>query len=629
MGSTGGYDLKKILVSTTGLAVLFMIIILINIIISYADIRWDATEDKIYSLSQGTKNIVSNIEVPITVKFFFSRSNPDVPVNMKIYAKRVLEFLYEYKRASRGKIKVEDYDPRADSDEEEWAQKYGIKAIQLPSGNKIYLGAVFLAADQEETIEFLDPNREELLEYDITRIIHRLMNPEQKVIGIISPLPVFGSSDMSPVKGQYPEMSPWFFVTELKKTYDVRKIDFSADSIDPDVDLLVIIHPKEMKPEMQYAVDQYVLSGGNAIVFVDPFCIMDSQGNQQFMSPQGSSLNKLFAAWGISMDTGKVVADLDYPTYIRTRNNMTEESPVMLTVRGQALNRSDVVTSKLETMLFPVVGAITKTEESNYQFETMVRSGKNSELISSFKAGLGAAAIRRDFAPTPEDYNLVVLVRGKFKTAFTAGPPKEKGSKTGASGISRKEHIEAAEKKSTIIIVADADMLADQFYVQKGRLLGFPVSRVFNDNLNFFSNACEFLTGSDDLINIRCRGKFERPFTTVLELKARAQERWLAKEKELVRQAEATNERLRKLEQQKDRSQRLIVSPEQEKEIAKFREEKRRINRELKQVRKNLRADIENLGIVLKGINMFLMPLAVSIGGIGFAIYRRKRMKRK
>jgi ABC-type uncharacterized transport system involved in gliding motility auxiliary subunit len=630
MAKKQGFELKRILISTTGLGVLLVILILVNVIFSYATIRWDATEDKIYSLSGGTRNIVSNLAEPVTIKFFYNRSNRNLPTGLKLYAKRVREFLSEYEHTSQGRVSVEVHDPKVDSDEEEWAQKYGMRAIQISSGDNIYCGLVFLAADQEESISLLDPSREQLLEYDITRIIHRLQTPERKVMGIISPLPVFGIPQNVAPPRQPSRSRPWFFITEMKKTYEVSEINLSAEKIDSSVDLLVIAHPKELNPKLQYAIDQYVLAGGNALIFVDPFCVSDmSRGQQQFMQPPSSSLEKLFSAWGIEMDSTKALADLDQPTRVRTRNNTAENSPVWVSARGKAFNESDVVTSRLERMLFPVAGALKKIEESTYEFEPLVQSGENAALIEAFKVNFGTAALRRDFVSAGERFNIVVRVRGKFNTAFPDGSPK--GDKSDSHGKEKpgQAHLKTGKEKATLIIVADADMLADRFYVRASRLLGFNIANTFNDNLNFLSNASEILTGSDDLIGLRSRGTFERPFTAVIELERRAQERWLAKEKELVRQVESTNRKLRELQQQKDASQRLIISPEQEAEIAKFKEEKRRINRELKQVRKNLRADIETLGMTLKGINIFLMPFCVSIAGIGFGLYRQRRIKKR
>jgi ABC-type uncharacterized transport system involved in gliding motility auxiliary subunit len=628
MAKGKGYDYKKALLSVTGLVALFLILIFVNIIVSYANIRWDVTEDNSYSLSDGTKNILSSLSEPVTIKFFYSQSNPDIPANIKIYAKEVKDFLSEYKHASKGRIKVEVYDPRPDSDEEEWAEKYGVRPMRAPGG-KIYCGLVFVSADQEDVIELLDPAKEQILEYDLTSIIQGLQSSKKMVVGIISSLPVFGTGGRPPMPGQRPG-TEWLFVTEMKKIYDVRQINPSVQKIDPLLDLLLIIYPKDLSPQLEYAIDQYVLSGRNALIFVDPFCVSDrSQGQRQFMRSSGASLDKVFKAWGISMDSTQAVADFDQPTRVRTGNNSMEDNPLMISARGEAFNKDAVITAGLESMLFPIAGAIKKSGDVDYEFEPLVDSSKNSALMDAFKAYLGVEAIKKDFVSAGERFNIVVRIRGKFKTAFPAGRPALKDPDSKAPEKEKEAHIEEGKKPATVIIVSDADMLADQFYVQRSNLFGLAISEMFNDNLNFLSNASEILTGSDDLIGLRSRGKFERPFTAVIKLKRSAQERWLTKEKELVKRMEETNQKLRQLEDQKDVSQKMIISPQQEAEVAKFKAQRQSINRELKQVRKNLRASIETLGATLKGLNIFLMPFLISLIGIGFAIYKHRKFKKK
>lgn len=622
-----GSEISKTLLSTTGLIAVFFILILINVIVSYANFRWDATEDRIYSLSEGTKHILSKLSQPVDIQFYYNRNSMNIPDEMKLYATRVGEFLSEYEQGARGKIRVQMFDPKPDSDEEEWAQKYGLRAIQTSTGEKIYCGLVFLAADQVAKIEFLDPGKEELLEYDITRAIQRLQNPRKKVIGVLSGLPVFGNPAYAGM-GQPGAEAEWLFITELKKTYEVKEIPLSSSSIDPAPDLLLVIHPNNISKQLQYAIDQYVLSGGNAMVFADPYCVSDTS-RQSFMGAPSSSLPGLFKEWGVSFDSTKVVADFDQVTPVRTRDNRVEQSPVMISARNEAFNSGNVVTAGLEDMLFPLAGAVKKAKDSAFEFEPLVRSGKNAMLIDAFKAGMGLDVIRREFVPGKEQLYLCARISGKFKTAFPEGPPKdEKGEDKKKQGAGQKQLKEAA-KACNVIVVGDADLLADRFYVQHGQFLGVTISKVFNDNLNFVSNACETLTGSNDLIALRTRGRFERPFEVVLALQQKAQERWLSKEKELMKQAEETNRKLKELETQKDASQKLIISPEQEKEIAKFKEQKNRINHELKQVRKNLRAEIDDLGNTLKAINIFLMPFCVAIAGLLFAFMRHRRMMKK
>jgi ABC-type uncharacterized transport system involved in gliding motility auxiliary subunit len=595
---------------------------MINALFSHANLRWDATENRIYSLSEGTKNILSDLEEPVTINFFYSKSSRDFPANLKLYARRVDDMLTEYEQAAEGMVEVQYYDPKPDSDEEEWAQLYGIRPAQLPGGEKIYCGLVFLSGDREQRIEMLDSSREELLEYDLTLMISRVQTSRKKVVGLITDLPVFGAGPQAAM--QRPGSRPWFFVSELKKTYEIRHIPVSANVIDPDVDLLVLIHPKDLDPALQYAIDQYLLNGGNILAYLDPVCVSDQASTMRNpMMPSSSSPGNLLDSWGIEMDLGGVVADIDNSTKVRA-NDAVEDNPAWITVRNANFNTTEPVISKLESMLLPLAGSITKSEKSSCGFTPLIVTSSNASVVEPMKAQLTAAIIRKDISLPGKQFNLAAHIRGKFKSAFPEGSPAE-ASETDQAFDHKAEGIQEA----SVIVVADADMLADHFYLQRGNLLGFDISKMFNDNLNFLVNACEVLTGSADLINLRSRGKYERPFTAVLELERIAREKWLFKEKELVKKMEETNRKLRELQQHKDESQKLILSVEQEKEIARFKEEKRRINSELKEVRKKLRQDIDRLGLVLEAVNIFLMPLCVALAGLGFALYRQARMKRR
>ncbi|MGE0083508.1 MAG: GldG family protein [Desulfococcaceae bacterium] len=620
----------KSLFSAGGLLLVLAILVMVNVLFAGVNLRWDATEDNLYSLSGGSKQILSDLKQDVTIKVYYTQDVENIPVHIKNYANRMLDFLKEYENYGKGKVKVEIYNPKPDSEEEEWAGKYGMEGANLPTGDKVYFGLVALAGDQEEAIPMLDPTREEQLEYDITRIISRVQSSKKKKISIISSLPVFGQPPTGFMQQPQQGMQPWLFVEELKKAYDVNQISPSEKEIAADTDLLILIHPKETDPGLEYAIDQYVLKGGNLIVFADPMALSDTAQQPGRPPMNASNVKKLFDAWGIEMDMGKVVADFDYPTRLRTQNNQVEENPMWLSVSQGAFNTGEIVTGQLEGMLFPVAGAIVKKSDSKYEYAPLVQSSTNSALTESFKAQFGGGQmLRRDFKATVEKYDLVARVRGKFKTAFPGGKPKADPAKEGEDLAPDKDadakHLTEGEKTATIIVVADADMLFDDYYVSNQNFLGFKISRMFNDNLNFLLNTGEMLTGTEALISIRTRGKFERPFTTVQDLEKKAQVRWLAREQELIRKVEDTNQKLRQLETQKDASQKLIMSPEQEAEIRNFQEEKIRINKELKEVRRNLRADIESLGTVLKFINIFLMVFVVAFGGGMYALYRRNK----
>jgi ABC-type uncharacterized transport system involved in gliding motility auxiliary subunit len=625
-------NIDKTFFSAVGIILVLIILILVNVIFSRVNWRWDATGDKLYSLSEGTRTILSGLKEDVVIKVFYSKDPVNMPVHIKNYSRRMLDFLSEYEYYGRGKISIEVYNPKVDSEEEEWAQKYGIEGVSLATGETVYFGLVATAADQEETIKFMDPTREKHLEYDITRIISQVQSPRKKKVGIISGLPVFGVPPRSMnIPGARQRMTPWVFVRELKKTYDLAEIPAASDEIGKDIDLLVIVHPKNLNPNLRYAIDQYVLGGGNVILFADPVSVTDIGTGQ----PNTFSLDNLFNAWGVQMNSSKVLADLDYSTRLMTRNNRVENNPLWLSLPPGAFNPDNMITAQLETLLLPVAGSIQKAPESRFEYESLLQSSLNASMVDGFMARLGAGELRYNFQPSEKAFDLAVLVRGTFDTAFPGGRPQNENQDSkdnqrdtsGTLDISDAEHLTTGQKEAKIIIMADADMLFDQYFVENQNFLGFNISRIFNDNLNFCLNAVEMLAGSPELINIRSRGKFERPFTRVQELEKKAQTRWLATEQQLVRKVEETNRKLKELEKQKDPSQTYIISAKQEAEIEQFKQEKIRVNKELKKVRRNLRSDIETLGTAVKFINIFFMPLLVSLAGIFYAIYHRTRRR--
>ncbi len=628
--AAGKGSIGKSVFSVGGLALVLVALVLVNLILAQINLRWDVTEDRLYSLSKGTEKILSGLDHDVRLRLFITRDDVNVPVTIKNYADRLIEFLSEYEYDSDGKVSLEVIDTHIDSEEEEWAQKYGIKGVDLPSGERIYLGLAAESADREQVIPMLDPSGEKHLEYDITRLISMVESTGKQKIAVISGLPVFGGAPTSfnPSGGS----PPWLFVDELKKTYQVDEINPMAPGgkIDEDTNLVLIIHPRDLSEELQYQVDQYLLRGGNLLILVDPYSVMDMNPGMS----KGSSLERLFTAWGIRMDKTKALVDLAYATRLRAQDNQIENNPMWLSLRSEAFDKEAMITSDLESMLLPVAGAIEALPDTDTQltYEPLLRSSRQSGLVDSFKSRFGVSEIRKEFTPDGKQHDIAVRLRGLFPGAFPEGPPNAK-AETGATGdadsgsdAAAGKHLAKAQKEATVIVIADADFLYDGYYVNRQNFLGFQLASIFNDNLNFLLNSGELLSGADALIEIRSRGSYERPFDRVQALEARAQEKWLAREQELEKKVDELNVKLNALEKQKDASQNLILSPEQEAEVEKFQEEKRRINDELKQVRRNLRADIEALGARVKFINIFAVPLLVSIGGILFALYRRKKI---
>jgi ABC-type uncharacterized transport system involved in gliding motility auxiliary subunit len=618
--------LKTRLFSIGGLVVVLIIIILVNVLFARVNFRLDVTENRVYSLSEGTQKILENISDNVSIKFFYSRSMDGFPPHLKAYAGRVLDFLSEYEYHSGRKIAIEVYDPKPDSEEEEWARQFGIQGIDLQGGEPLYLGLVALAADQEEVIAFLDPSQEGRLEYDLTRIITRVQSTKNQKIGLISLLPVFAGTPMGfNMPGRTTE--PWHFITELENTYEVIRIEQDAEMIPDDLDLLVIVHPSDMNDNLEYAIDQYVLKGGNALIFVDPLATRDITAQYGVSS---SSLPNLFKAWGIEFDQEKAVVDFDFPTGLRTQNHQVESNPSWLSLSGETFNKDEIITSQLNSMILPIVGAIKKAESADIEYEPLIQSSTNSSLVNTFQLRFGFEEIRKEFRPTPEKYDLAVKIHGNFKTAFPDGKPQtetdeNQNDHTQTEKLDSAKSLKESTSKAVLIIVADTDLLWDDYYLSKQNFLGMHLVNFFNDNLDFFLNASEMLSGGKDLISIRSRGKIERPFTRVQMLERKAAAQWLEREQDLVGKAEETNQRLNELESLKDVSQQFVLSKEQEEEIQKFKEDRLRIDNELKLVRRHLRSEIESLGSRIKFINIFLMPLLVSIAGIGYALYKRKK----
>ncbi|MBU4201333.1 MAG: Gldg family protein [Verrucomicrobia bacterium] len=633
--------------SIAGIIVLLAILIAANVILGALHWRTDLTEDKIFTLSEGTRNVMKKLDGPVTIKLFFSQRSPDVPIPFKNFARQVADLVKEYQLASGGKIIVETYDPQPDSDAEEWAERYGLAGQNMgligAGGETLYLGLVAVKGDANASIPFIDPRTEELLEYNITRLISRVANPRKPVVGVMSSLPVMGVQSFPyAMPGQPPPINrpPWVVFQNLAEDYDIRQIPMDTDKIDADIDALIVVHPKNMTDPTQFAIDQFILRGGRLLAFVDPLCITDAATQTQAnmmdsRAPKPSSdLGQLPAAWGIIYEPDKILVDLEASTRVRQGENAVDDSPVFLSLRTKNIDGKDVITANLESLILPCAGVFTGAGANGLSVGSLLVSSAQSELINPMMAQMSAEALRRNFKPGLKRLNLAIRLQGKFKTAFPAGKPKaepkpadkdaeKEPEKTDAAG----EILKESAKPTSVILVGDVDLLYDQFAVQELNLFGSRVFQPMNDNLNFFLNALEQLAGSADLAGIRSRGRFERPFDRVQALQREAQQRWLLEERALQEKLDSTRQRLEALQSKKDNSQRYILSPEQEQEINSFKQEQIKTQRDLKQVRKNLREGIERLGVIVKTINVLLIPALVIIAGVAFGLYRRRRTR--
>ncbi|MDA1278191.1 MAG: GldG family protein [Verrucomicrobia bacterium] len=628
---------EALLFSTTGVAAMFIILVAAYVIAGVIRVRLDFTEEKLYTLSPGTKAILAKLDTPVQIRFYCSQDSRDMPVPLKTYAQRVEDLLNEYRKFSKANIELKKFDPKPDSDAEDSANLDGVEGqmVNMGGGDKIYLGLAISQLDSKVAIPFLSPDRERLLEYDISRAISRVTTADKPVIGIMSSLQVFGEfNPMMARMGQMQRQEPWVFVSELKRDFEVKQIEMTADEIPSDVKVLMVVHPKAISDKAQYAIDQFLLKGGKVVAFVDPLSIIDSQNTPgsnplQASASSGSTLEKLTKAWGLEFDQNKVIADLNFITRIN-RGGRAESAPAVLSMTKEGLNTDDVITAQTDNLLIPFAGAFTGTPIEGVKQTVLVKSTEKSQLVERFMAEFSGEQAVKDFVPSGKEFALAVRLTGKFKTAFPEGKPKDaaagsESADTDSTPTPSDDSLKEAQSDGVVILVADVDMLHDQFSVQVQQIFGQRIVIPRNGNLNIVQNMVEQLAGDSNLIAVRSRSGINRPFTVVRKMQSEAEDRYRTKIKDLEKSLSDTQTRLNELQNTKESGQRFILSPEQQAEIKRFQEQQVDANKELRQVRRNLRRDIDSLENTLKWLNIAGMPFLVAISGISLALLKRKR----
>ncbi|MCX6998572.1 MAG: Gldg family protein [Kiritimatiellaeota bacterium] len=609
-----------------GVALFLGILITANFLLGQVRRRTDITQDRLYTLSDGTARMLHKLDRPVTLKFYYSRSVTDLPPPIKNYGDRVADLLKEFVALGKGRVELETYDPKPDSDAEESAQRYGITGQGqdlLSEEGRIFLGLAVVAGAKEAVLPFLSPSNEDQLEYQITRAIFETTRERRPRLGLLTALPVMGGQ--SPMNfGMPPQrpQPPWFFMEELKSMYEIVTVSPEAPDIPADLDALLVVQPPSGNDTLLYALDQFVRRGGRMLAFLDPQCLVQAQsGNPMMMAGgTGSDLNKLTRAWGVELKPGKVLADPYLATRASLRSGQApENNSTWLSLRGQGINSNDVTTSSLRTMLLPCAGGFTGQAAAGLTLTPLLQPTASAGFVDAMAASFGSDSALNTVEPVSPPPLLALRLQGKFKTAFPAGNPAVTNqlAQTAALGDSA--------TNGTVVLVADADMLYDAFCLARGDIFGQQVYQMRNHNLSFLFNALEQLTGSQDLIGLRSRSSYERPFDRVLALESRAAEQWRAEEKRLNDVLQDAQRRLDELQRTKDPAQQVILSAEQKSAIEKFRQESVRTRQQLKEVRQSLRRDVELLGLRCKLINLAGVPALLVLFGVARALSRRKK----
>ncbi|HYL89510.1 MAG TPA: Gldg family protein [Burkholderiales bacterium] len=607
---------EHLIYSAIGLVALALILVAFNYLLSRAPARIDLTDGKLYTLSDGTRRILRNLQSPVKVKLYISQGE-SVPVQLRSFAQRVEDLVREFASASNGKLIIERYNPKPDSEEEDAAQIDGIEPQSLGNGDQFYLGAAVTQLDRKQTLPEINPQRERLLEYDLIRAIARVGTTERPKIGLMAGLPVMGEK-FNPFTRQ--SSDPWVLAGELKREFDVKEVPLSAKEIDKDINVLLLIHPKDMQPEQEYALDQFVLRGGKLIAFVDPYAYFDQSPQMPGVPPMPSSSNlpTLFKAWGVGFDPNKVVSDVVFAS-----GGGARYTPTVLSLNRTAFSRDDVVTGSIENLLYAFGGAFQVKPVEGLKATELIKSSPNSMLVDNMDATKAGDEATRAFKPGGRSMPLALRLTGKFKTAFPQGLTVDK------KPVPNTPALRESSAENSVILVADVDMLADGAAVDIQEIFGRKIVVPSNGNLAFALGMVEQFAAGNDLISLRSRESSFRPLTVVRELEAEAQKQYLGKIQALEDELQKTNAKLQELQKSQGGAAKggQILTAEQQAELERFRKRVAETRIELKEVRKNLRQDAESLVFWTKVVNIALMPILVALFGLGVALIRRRHVR--
>ena len=638
--------MNKRLLTGTGIALAAVLFGAFNMISSAAlrSARFDLTDHKLYTLSEGTNNVLSNLAEPITLRFYLSKKLATGLPGIKGYATRVQEMLEEYSQVAGNQIVLQVMDPEPFSEEEDRAVAYGLQGIPLDNGStQFYFGlAGTSSTDELEVIPFFQPEREEFLEYDLTKMIHTLANPKKKVLGLMSSLPIDGVGAMAMMQ-QRGGSQPWLIVTHIEQMFEIQKIEATASTIPDEVSVLMVVHPKTLGDPTLYAIDQFVLHGGHAMIFVDPLAESDSGGGNP-MNPMGgggprnSDLPKLFEAWGLEMVKGKVLGDLPLAKKVQIQQQarmQVVDYPVWVDFRQEHFSQDDIVTAQVPSITMASAGILQKKGDVGTELTPLIQSDEAAMKIDasrlSFMPDLGA--ILSSYKPENEKMIVAARVTGNVETAFPDGKPQEpakEGETESTPSIESDEkpskpHVSESKNPINVIVVADTDILQDKFWAQVQNFFGQRIGIPTAGNGTFVTNALDNLTGSNDLISVRSRAGYSRPFTFLRALQQDAEQQFRQKEQALQERLKATEGKLQELQSQKSEGNTMLMSAEQQKAMATFRQDLVQVRKELRSVQHELGKNIESVESWVKFINIGLVPILIGMVGVWMSSSRLRK----
>jgi ABC-type uncharacterized transport system involved in gliding motility auxiliary subunit len=634
--------MNRTLLSTIALAAATVLFFAVNVISGglFGGARLDLTENRLHTLSEGTGKILGALDEPVVLRLFFSAKLANQAPQLRTYGLRVRDLLQEFANRSRGKLRLEVIDPEPFSNAEDRAVAFGLQGAALnAAGDNFYFGlAGTNSTDDTEVIPFFSPDKEQFLEYDLTKLVYALSNPKKPVVGVISSLPLeFGPGGMQmAMRGQ---SRPYGIMASMRQFFEVRSLDSELDEIDPEVDILLLAHARNLEERTLYAIDQYLLGGGRAMIFVDPFsetaAAMPPPPGQQPnpLDSHNSNLKKLFEAWGVALADDVIVADRGLATRVNAGGQARRQVidyPAWISLRGEAIDREDVVTAELGTILMANAGHLVAADGASTTFTPLLRSSPDSMLVevSEVRFRSDPEKLLAGFAADEQSYVVAARLTGAVKSAFE-GPPatEEEAGDEGETATADRPHLAESTEPLNVIVVADADLLDDRFWLSRQSLLGQEFLVPTAANADFLINGLDNLAGSSDLISLRSRARSDRPFEVIENIRRDAEQRYLARQQELEQKLEETEKKLAELQSKASGGGGAILSAEEAQAIDSFRQDLLVTRKELRGVQHELRKDIEGLETWLKFLNIGLVPLAVFMAAIMLALVRHQRRK--
>jgi ABC-type uncharacterized transport system involved in gliding motility auxiliary subunit len=598
---------------------------------TFTTARLDLTETGAYTLAQGTRNIIAKLDEPVTLKFYYSGKIASDYAQINSYAGRVRDLLREYAALSRGKIILQEVDPEPYTPAEDEATAAGLSGAPTDSGDIVYFGLVGTnSIDGQEAIAFFAQEREAYLEYDITSLIYRLSTPKKPKLAIISSLPLdIGAGGMAAMMqggGQ-----PNTIYQELAQGYATAMIDPNFDRIPADIDVLMIAHPPALTQAQSYAIDQFVLGGGRALVFVDPYSEIAQQSGggmeQGGGGPISSDLPQLLRAWGVFYNPEKIIGDraLAQRVQVGDPRDPVASYPIWLHLTAANFDAKDQITANLQTLNLASVGALSQAKGATTAFTPLVSSSSQAGLLDAVQVRLNPKPqdLMNEIEPTGQPFVVAARISGPTKTAYPNGA---------AVAPNGPAQLKVSKGPINVVVMADSDIFDDRFWVHVEDLYGKKMATPFADNAAFVLNAVENLTGSSDLISLRTRATNDRPFTVVRKIQADAQAQFQQEADALQQQMTDTESRLHALEQGGSTNGKPVTSasltPEQQAAIERFKRDLIETRTQLRDVQHNLRKDIDLLGSILAFVNIALVPILVALFAIVLAVLRRRRRAR-